>query len=144
MKKTAVQKEVLNFLWDKFKIYSHSETDIIAADLVELFDNLGVLITESEPYEAEEYDHKDIFLKNGDSIVGLHAIGFSGPYTYTLEHIDGTQETTEGNFQSIESWGNEYDSNFEFIRSFRIGHSDTEIEAAAFIENGWERIEGPK
>lgn len=101
----------------------------------------------------DDMDSKNIYLikrshdpNEGDSIVGLHAIGHAGPYQYKLQHIDGTIEEKTLNFMALEAWGNEYDHEHNMLGrgSFRLNTSDIEDYAKEMEAEGWQRYEGPK
>lgn len=91
----------------------------------------------------DEFDSKDIYLKKDDQIIGLHAIGYEGPYNYTLSDIDGTVKEIETDFQEIEKWGNEYDENYKMIGkgSFRVFDLTIEDTAKEMEADGWVRFE---
>jgi hypothetical protein len=90
-----------------------------------------------------DIDSKDIYLKKGEEIVGLHSIGHKGPYTYTkINPFEGTEVEVTTDFMAIESWGNEYDSEYNMLGkgSFRI-FCDIEEAAKSFEADGWTRFE---
>lgn len=90
----------------------------------------------------DDLHEKSIYLRKDNEIIGLHAIGYSGPYTYTFVHLDGTEETKTDDFQQIECWGNEYDKEFNILGkgSFRVFHKINEA-ASLFESDGWIRFE---
>lgn len=99
---------------------------------------------------GEKVDSKDIylFINNPDSprsIIGLHAVGYAGPYNYTFEALDGTRTDELSNFMVLEAWGNEYNEAFEMIGrgSFRLSTDDVEAVAKEYEEDGWIRFKGP-
>lgn len=93
--------------------------------------------------DNQEFDSWNIYLKKDDEIVGLHAFGISGPYEFTLTHLDGREEIIKTNFQTFEQWGNEYDKNFNMIGrgSFRVFSLDIEEAAKDMEKDGWVRFE---
>jgi hypothetical protein len=102
----------------------------------------------SKPYvapEEEQFDYKDIYMKKGDEIIGLHAIGHAGPYEYDLVDLDGSTTPMKSDFITVEKWGNNYDHNLKMIGrgSFRI-HDDIEIIATQLEEDGWVRFKHTK
>lgn len=103
----------------------------------------------------EGMDSKDIYLcraikapdeSTSIAIIGLHAIGHAGPYSYDLHKLDGTIEKKTSNFMALETWGNEYDDNHNMLGrgSFRLHNSNIDEVAAEFEAEGWTRYEGPK
>jgi hypothetical protein len=104
---------------------------------------------------GDEWDSKDIYLENFygpgkiRQIVGLHATGMAGQYSYEMHNLDKSIETVSTDFEAIEVWGNEYDSINEKEPvmigrgSFRIGHSDIDKEAKQWEADGWKRIPNP-
>lgn len=94
----------------------------------------------------ENLDAKNIYLKKGEEIIGLHAIGHAEPYEFDLHELDGTVTRVKTDFMELEKWGNEYDANFKMIGrgSFRIFDLTLEHTAKAFEEDGWVRIKGPE
>jgi len=74
------------------------------------------------PYEA-----KDVYLKRGDDVLGLHAIGDS---------------TTEG-WHQYECWVNLYSPDFGFLGSiYRVFRSIDE-EVAELKNEGWIEVKRP-
>lgn len=98
---------------------------------------------ENQPEPA--MDSKDIYLTKNGEIIGLHAIGYAGPYEYDLVKLDGTTERKKDDFMQIEVWGNEYDKNHNMLGrgSFRV-FQNLEAEAKDFEADGWVRCEAPK
>jgi hypothetical protein len=99
----------------------------------------------SKPYvppEEQQFDSKDIYMRKGEEIIGLHAIGYAGPYEYDLVNLDKTVTRMKSDFMAIEKWGNEYDKDFNMLGrgSFRV-HDDIEIVAKSLEEDGWVRFE---
>lgn len=88
---------------------------------------------------------KDVYLKQGEYTIGIHAIGYPGPYTYTEQALDGTRTEKTDDFQQMEIWGNEYNEQFQMIGrgSFRV-HERFDVAVREFEKEGWVRIEGPK
>lgn len=90
-----------------------------------------------------DFDSKDIYLRKGDEIFGLHAIGYNEPYEFDLIDLNGSTTRIKTDFTEIEKWGNEYDKDFNMIGrgSFRVfgitlDHAAQEMEA-----DGWVRFE---
>jgi hypothetical protein len=85
---------------------------------------------------------KDIYLKKGEEIIGLHAVGEKDS-TWTQVGVDGTRVEMKG-FLQHEQWGNNYDENHNMIGrgSFRI-FADIEEVAKELEEDGWVSYEGP-
>lgn len=90
----------------------------------------------------DDYDSKDIYLRKGSEIIGLHSIGIAGPYTYTLTEMDGSEVILHRDFNPMESWGNEYDEEFNMLGrgSFRI-FGFIEDCAAELEADGWVKFE---
>lgn len=86
---------------------------------------------------------KDIYLKKGEDIVGLHAIGEKDA-VWTAIDIHGNRSEQKG-FMQHEQWGNEYDDNHKMLGrgSFRI-FGDIEEAAIEMEKDGWVSYEGPK
>lgn len=91
----------------------------------------------------DDFDSKNIYLKKDDQIVGLHAIGISGPYTCHLHKVDGTIEVIQKDFNELEKWGNEYTPDYKIKGrgSFRVFDLSIEDTAKAFEDEGWVRFE---
>jgi hypothetical protein len=92
---------------------------------------------------VDDLDSKDIYLKKDGEIIGLHSVGYKKQNTYTQVNLDGTKELKTLDFMALESWGNEYDSEYNILGrgSFRVHTYDIE-EAAKEMENdGWVRFE---
>lgn len=89
-----------------------------------------------------DFDSKDIYLRKGTEVVGLHSIGHAIPYEYVLIELDGTKINKKTDFMPLETWGNQYDANYNIVGrgSFRV-HQFIEDEAAEFEANGWTRFE---
>ncbi len=89
-------------------------------------------------------ESRDIYLRNGNRVLGLHSIGYPGEYRYTKIDFDGTETECVDDFQAIEVWGNEYlnDSKFEMQGrgSFRI-HDNVNDFAKDLEAEGWVRFE---
>lgn len=85
----------------------------------------------------------DIYLKKENEIIGLHAIGYPGPYVYELQHLDGSREQKTSHIMTMEQWGNEYDSEYNMLGrgSFRVFSLDIEEAAKEFEADGWVRFE---
>lgn len=94
----------------------------------------------------DDLDSLNIYLRKDNQIIGLHAIGYKGPYTHTLVHLDGTREEKTSNFNAIEVWGNEYDEEHNMLGkgSFRLNTTHIEEIANELVTEGWEIYEGPK
>lgn len=90
----------------------------------------------------DDLDSKDIYLKKNGEIVGLHSVGHKGPYDYVSVHLDGTEEVKHSDFMAIESWGNEYDNEYNMLGrgSFRV-FGDIEDAAKEMEADGWTRFE---
>lgn len=118
-------------------------------ELKELFkDDPTITLAETR----DQMDCKSIYLRTKIGVsqiysyVGLHAIGYAGPYEY--EHIDLDQRRTKktSNFNALETWGNEYDGiTGQMIGrgSFRLHTHDIEEYAKEMESEGWERCEKP-
>lgn len=91
----------------------------------------------------EELDTIDIYLKKDDRIIGLHAIGYAGPYEIKVIEIDGSYKIENLNFNALEMWGNEYNEDYTIKGrgSFRLFGYDLDKEAKEFEEEGWVRFE---
>ena len=87
-------------------------------------------------------DTKDIYLKRGTEIIGLHSIGDRVPHEYDSIAIDGTVTHKITDFKAIESWGNEYDNEYNMLGrgSFRL-FGDIEEVASELEAEGWIRFE---
>ena len=99
----------------------------------------------------DDFDSKNIYLRRTVSdteyeIIGLHAVGHAGPYSYDLHKLDGTVEKKTSNFMALETWGNEYDDEHNMLGrgSFRLHNSNIDDVAKEFEAEGWTRYEGPK
>ncbi len=100
----------------------------------------------------DDLDSKNIYLRTTigpgktPAIVGLHAIGYAGPYEYTLQHQDGKEELIRTKFMVMEAWGNEYDDEHNMLGrgSFRLHTNDIVKYAKDMVAEGWEIYEGPK
>jgi hypothetical protein len=92
--------------------------------------------------ENEALDSKDIYLRKGNEIVGLHAIGLKGPYDLTISGLDGSEQQVTLDFQSFEMWGNEYDEHFNILGrgSFRVFHYCLDMAAEEWEKEGWVRF----
>lgn len=92
---------------------------------------------------TNEFDSKNIYLRKGDEIVGLHAIGHNEEHEFNLHHIDGSIERIKTDFMELEKWGNQYDKDFNMIGrgSFRVFSLTLEHAAKEFEEEGWIRFE---
>lgn len=89
---------------------------------------------ETNPPQPDPFDGmigKDVYLKKGSQIVGIHAVGDFDPTTNT--------------FYPMEVWGNEYDDEHNMLGrgSFRVFDS-MENEVKNWEADGWVRYEGPK
>ncbi len=86
---------------------------------------------------------KNIYLKKDGKIVGLHAVGYAGPYEYRLIKLDKTEELRTTDFMPMDMWGNEYNENYEMQGrgSFRIFAIDLDDEAKDWEADGWVRFE---
>lgn len=102
--------------------------------------------------ENSDWDSKNIYLTTTygpgkvKMIIGLHAIGHAGPYSYTLVNLDKTEQTIHTNFMVMEAWGNEYDEEHNMLGrgSFRLNTNDIEAVAKDYEAEGWTRCEAPK
>lgn len=85
----------------------------------------------------EDMDSKNIYLRKGSEIIGLHAIGENNS-EWTVSEFDGS-ETLHKGFKAWESWGNEYNEDLQMIGkgSFRV-FGDIDVVAEQFISEGWE------
>jgi hypothetical protein len=102
---------------------------------------------DSFPFTIQELpmdnlDSKDIYLKKNGEIIGFHAVGHKGPHTYTVVHLDGTEESKTSDFMALETWGNEYSDEFQMLGrgSFRV-FVDIEDAAKEMESDGWVRFE---
>jgi hypothetical protein len=93
----------------------------------------------------DDYDSKNIYLKKDNEIVGLHSTGVAGPHEYTLIGLDGSESLIKTDFMAYETWGNEYDQDFNMLGrgSFRV-HTDIETAAKELELDGWIRFERSK
>ena len=83
----------------------------------------------------EMYESRDIYLRNGEEIIGLHEIGEDN-VKWTSVDVDGTENERFG-FLAHERWGNNYDQNLKMIGgSFRV-LEDIEAVANGLVEDGW-------
>jgi hypothetical protein len=96
--------------------------------------------------DNNDIQSKNIWLKRGDEIVGLHAIGYREPYTFKVIDLDGSTTEHNSDFMELEKWGNEYNQDFKMIGrgSFRIFDLTIDHTAKAFEEDGWIRFYGPE
>lgn len=78
--------------------------------------------------EQPDYKTKDIYLKKGEDVLGLHTYG---------------DETAELGFQQMEAWCNAYDEKFKFLGSIYRIFGPIEEEAAELKKDGWEEIQKP-
>lgn len=77
--------------------------------------------------EQPPYISKDIYLRKGDQLIGLHTYG----------------DEFEGKFQQMEAWANSYTLDYKFEGSiFRI-FGPIEEEKTAFLEEGWMVVPPP-
>lgn len=88
-------------------------------------------------------DTKDIYLKKGEAIIGLLAIRTKGPRTVTAIGSDGVERQETLDFDEIEMWANEYDSNFKMITRYKFSLLDFNLEKEVkhFEDGGWVRFE---
>lgn len=94
--------------------------------------------------EDFQYDEKAIYLMNPKTgeIVGLHAIGQKDAEWVQVE-LDGTRTQKKG-FFADDKWGNPYDKFLNFTgNSFRV-HTDIEVCAMEFINDGWVDLDETK
>lgn len=101
---------------------------------------------------GEEFDSKNIYLTTlfGPGkiplCVGLHSIGHAGQYQYDVVELDQSRTTKSTDFQTIESWGNEYDpidGRMMGPGSFRLFSSDIDETAKQYEAEGWIRSHIP-
>lgn len=85
----------------------------------------------------EGLDSKDIYLRKGTEIIGLHTVGVNNS-EWTVTNLDGS-ETLHKGFQAYDTWGNEYNEDLQMTGrgSFRV-FSDIDIVAEELIAEGWE------
>ncbi len=85
----------------------------------------------------EGMDYKNVYLRKGTEIIGLHAIGDNNS-EWIVIGLDGS-ETFHRGFRAYESWGNEYNEDLQMIGkgSFRV-FNDIDIVAEEFVSEGWE------
>lgn len=93
---------------------------------------------------SDDLDCKNIYLRKGSEIVGLHAVGHKGPYECVVKDLDGTESLFTSDFMELEKWGNVYNEKHEMLGrgSFRIFSRSIEHEAKEFEAEGWENL-GP-
>lgn len=77
--------------------------------------------------QQPDFDSKDIYLKKGDDVVGLHTFG----------------DNTECGFMQMEAWANAYDLKFKFLGSIYRIFGPIEDEAAEMKKDGWVEVEAP-
>ena len=70
---------------------------------------------------------KDIYLKKGEDVLGLHMTGMF----------------TDKGIIPMEAWANAYNSTFKYLGSIYRIFGPIEEEAEALKEDGWVEIEGP-
>lgn len=89
-----------------------------------------------------DLDSKDIYLRKGSEIVGLHAVGNREPYTFTVMNLDGSEYGVTTDFMELDKWGNEYSEDMKMIGrgSFRVFDLTIDHTAQAFEEEGWVRF----
>jgi hypothetical protein len=91
--------------------------------------------------EDYQLDFKDIYLKKGNEIIGLHGIGYKKPYECTITELDGTKTSRTLDFMYLEKYGNKYDENFNMLGgSFRIFNICIEDAAKEYEADGWVRF----
>ena len=89
------------------------------------------------PDPMEGIASKDAYFKKDGSIIGIHAIGYPGPYEYDLHGIDGSVTRMKSDFQQLEIWGNEYDDEHNVLGrgSFRVFNEYNQV-VKDLIEEG--------
>jgi len=107
---------------------------------------LKVLNVKNYNQQDEQMICKTIYLRKGDSIVGLHATGYEGPEEFELHHLDGAVEVVKTDFIELEKWGNEYDKDFNIKGrgSFRVFDVTLEHAAKQFEAEGYIRFIRPE
>lgn len=95
-----------------------------------------------ETLSVDDLASKDIYLRKGDQIVGLHAVGHAVPCEFDNHELDGSITRIKTDFFEIEKWGNNYNEKLEMIGrgSFRIFDLTLEHTAKAYEEDGWVRF----
>lgn len=90
----------------------------------------------------DDFDSKDIFLKKGNEIVGLHAIGYAEDNEMEVYELDGSITLYKTDFVELEKWGNCYDKNLNMVGlgSFRVHNLTIEHAATEFEKEGWTRF----
>lgn len=78
--------------------------------------------------EQPQFESKDIYLKKGDDVLGLHTYG---------------DQTEHHGFQQMEAWCNAYDADFKFLGSIYRIFGPIEEEAAELKKDGWVEIKKP-
>lgn len=78
--------------------------------------------------DQPDFDSKDIYLCNGEDVIGLHTIG----------------DKTETGFYQMEAWCNLYTSEWKFLRSIYRISGPIEDEATSLKEEGWVEIKKPE
>lgn len=133
----------------------HNPIDIEEPGPSDEINDLRIMTAKEDPTITlgEEYDSKDIYLvkRNRDSheesyFIGLHAVGHAGPYVYDKIDLDDSVTRCVSNFMSLDTWGNEYDSDLKIVGrgSFRLHTSDIEEYATELESDGWVRVDKPK
>jgi hypothetical protein len=84
-------------------------------------------------------DEKSIYLRRDAEIIGLHSVGYSGHYEYMLIELDETEVLKTSDFMPLQSWGNEYDENYNMVGrgSFRLNTDFIEDVAKDLESDGW-------
>ncbi|PWU11643.1 MAG: hypothetical protein C5B47_00615 [Verrucomicrobia bacterium] len=155
MKRSEMLKIIENVInAPRFK----ADPKVIAEDVLKAIESLrarGDLasFTEGGEWESEyqdapqkekipDLDSKDIYLREGDRIVGLHAIGYAEPTELKVHEFDGSTTIVKTDFIELEKWGNNYNEKLEKIGrgSFRIFDLTIEHTAKAYEEEGWVRF----
>lgn len=93
----------------------------------------------------DEMTERSVYLTKDGEIVGIHAVGYEGPYEYQIQELDGTLTQHLSDFMIMEIWGNNYDENRNILGrgSFRVSAHNFELEVKDWESEGWVRREAP-
>lgn len=131
------------------RVFSSEEKAREAVENIKKEFNVAHSLTYAVPFDVRNtilaveefpYDSKDIYLRRGEEIIGLHAVGQDNS-EWDEVLLDGTTVRKKG-FRTDDAWGNEYDENFN-VRgrgSFRV-FTDIEMAAQDLEMDGWVRFE---
>jgi hypothetical protein len=79
------------------------------------------------PMDGQDLENKDIYLKNGQDLIGLHTTGVE----------------SESGFYQYDAWCNVYTNDYKFLRSIYRFHCSIEDEAADLKKEGWVVVPPP-